>query len=87
MLDATTGVVGTSPRRGTPDQHPDRGTKSAIRGGFASRRFARARATFEAGESEWVPLMILAIGYAIVLPVFLLMLGLDLAAYYLAGGS
>jgi hypothetical protein len=84
MLDATNGVVDAAPGRATRDERPD---YRADRGGFASGRLAQARATFDAGESGWIPLMILAIGYAIVVPVFLLMLGLGLAAYYLAGGK
>lgn len=50
-----------------------------------SEAFSRAKTAFDEGESLWIPLMILGIGYGVVLPVFLLMLALDTAAARLWG--
>jgi hypothetical protein len=46
----------------------------------------RVRATLDAGESLWTPVIMLASGYAVTIPVFLVMYGLAIAAYHLAGG-
>ena len=50
-----------------------------------SETFSRAKTVFDEGESLWIPLMILGIGYGVVLPVFLLVLALDAAAAGLWG--
>jgi hypothetical protein len=47
----------------------------------------RVKGTLDAGESLWTPVIMLAAGYAITIPVFLIMWGLAIAAYYLAGGK
>jgi hypothetical protein len=67
------------------------GTGAGLEAGRAApgrlrQAFSRAKTTFDEGESLWTPVMILAIGYAIVVPVFLVMLALDLVASYVAGG-
>jgi hypothetical protein len=39
--------------------------------------------TLEEGESAWTPVLLLASGYAITIPAFLLILGLAELAYHL----
>jgi hypothetical protein len=73
------------PTTSLPDLLPARDL--AVRPGGIRAAFRHAKATFDEGESLWIPAMILAIGYATVIPVFLLMVALDYAAYYVAGGQ
>ena len=40
----------------------------------------------DAGESLWTPVLVILAGYTIVIPAFLVMIGLSFGAYYLAGG-
>jgi hypothetical protein len=56
-------------------------------GGRIPRTFRRLRATLDAGESLWTPVLVYLSGWALMLPAFLFMLGLSFAAYYLAGGE
>lgn len=49
------------------------------------RAFCSARATFDEGESTWFPLIAVALGYAIVIPLFVLMLALATAGAHFAG--
>jgi hypothetical protein len=62
-----------------PEQQPARGR---IR-----RTFRRLRATLDAGESLWTPVLVYLSGWVLVLPAFLFMIGVSFAAYYLAGGE
>ena len=39
------------------------------------------------GESLWTPVLLYLGGWRLVLPAFLLMIGLSFGAYYLAGGA
>jgi hypothetical protein len=49
--------------------------------------FARLSTTLDAGESLWTPVLVYLSGWLLVLPAFLLMIGLSFGAYYLAGGE
>jgi hypothetical protein len=46
--------------------------------------FKRMKTTLDHGESEWTPVLLLASGYAITIPAFLLTLGLAELAYHLS---
>jgi hypothetical protein len=55
--------------------------------GHIRRTFRRLRATLDAGESLWTPVLVYLSGWVLVLPAFLFMIGVSFAAYYLAGGE
>jgi hypothetical protein len=55
--------------------------------GRIRRTFRRLRATLDAGESLWTPVLVYLSGWVLVLPAFLFMIGVSFAAYYLAGGE
>jgi hypothetical protein len=83
MTSPTTSVSGSLVSRHAADALE---SEPVEKGGIGGA-FSRARKTFDEGESLWIPAMILAIGYGVVVPIFLLMVALDYAAYYLAGGK
>jgi hypothetical protein len=58
-----------------------------VRHGRAVVSLSRAKATLDAGESLWTPLIMLGAAYAIAIPAFLTMWGIATLAGALAGNG